>query len=317
MSCECRFSKAAHCLAASGAATHYQPALKTHLVSANDQCSASGVLLKMSPVCCKSCTAFFSSSWLTTCLHASGSNYKLRSMLMVPWYLYDDAHTSFSKNDSSSMQSCAAEKQQQQGLSLKWLRCAGSAPVPQAAVGVLGLHPDTIQRALTEQALGLLLPPTLQITFQPSEPPSGPTQPPSSSQDQLGSSFPSGSHLQYQSVTSQADTQSQMLSSYNQQMSPPRGKVPEAGSSSSNFEWRRLSGGPDGAGFGGNRGSLWAMVASVGSLVPMSMQVCCCFIPLLPRDPVSAWSLMAICNVVHGLLCCLHCCAWQSHLACR
>lgn len=155
--------------------------------------------------------------------------------------------------------------------------------MPQAAIGVLGLHPDTLQRALTDQALGLMLPPTIQVSFHPSDPPTDTTrQPPAEPQRQLGSSFHQrsdsygpwdahasqpGKHLQtWPSLSRQRSGQP-----YSQQMSQQGNE--ELRRANSSYGWRRLSGGPDGAGFGGNRGSLWALVAPVGALVPMTMQV--------------------------------------------
>ena len=163
--------------------------------------------------------------------------------------------------------------------------CIGAAAdlgqTPQAAVGVLGLHPETLQRALTDHALGMLLPPTLWVTFQPCDPSGGPPQPPSVSESQLGSSSLHGS----------APDQSSTLAPQSRALSTPSGqqfsrRISQQSSqqascgldessrpSDSGYGWRRLSGGPDGAGFGGNRGFLWAMVAPVGVPIPMTMKV--------------------------------------------
>lgn len=46
---------------------------------------------------------------------------------------------------------------------------AAAGQTPQATVGVLSLHYETVQRALTEQALALLLPPSLHISFSPQQ----------------------------------------------------------------------------------------------------------------------------------------------------
>ena len=149
---------------------------------------------------------------------------------------------------------------------------AGAAQAPQAATGTLRFHPDTLQRALTDQALGLILPPTLHISFQPPHHPDqlSSTQPSSSqeSASQPQSNGESGrpqQHPQLLSLSSQQGSQQ-----YSQQLSQQA-----IGESQQGPQWRRLSGGPEGAGFGGNRGSIWAMVAAVGSLVPLTMQVSC------------------------------------------
>ena len=150
---------------------------------------------------------------------------------------------------------------------------AGAGQTPQAAIGVLRLHPDTLQRGLTDQALGLLLPPTLQISFQTPNPlgipdQGGPAQP-SSSQDSAVQPYNGGELGRYQQQAQQSSSSSQQLSQ--QQAGNDSGQS----SSGSSPEWRRLSGGAEGSGFGGNRGSIWAMVTSIGSLVPINMQVSC------------------------------------------
>ena len=150
---------------------------------------------------------------------------------------------------------------------------AGLGQAPQAAVGVLGLHPDTVQRALTDHTLGLLLPPTLSVTFQPCDPPADPPHSLPQSENQLGSSS-QGSVLDHQqganaphshASPAQLSQQSSQHSSHGleESLTPSHGRL----------GWRRLSGGPEGAGFGGNRGFLWAMVAAVGAPIPMTMQV--------------------------------------------
>lgn len=153
-------------------------------------------------------------------------------------------------------------------------RAAGSGQTPQAAVGVLSLHPETVQRALTDQALGLLLPPTLLVTFEPSDPLEDPHQPTNGTLQ--------GHEPDYQASTNIPQSESQSYSSAalpsqqpSQQPSQPmsHGLDRALRALKSGYEWRRLSGGPDGAGFGGNRGSLWAMVAPVGALIPMTMKV--------------------------------------------
>ena len=155
------------------------------------------------------------------------------------------------------------------------------AQVPQAAVGVLGLHPETVQRALTDQALGLLLPPTLLVTFHPCDPPVDPHQLSTASENQQGpsaqvyepdqQSSPSASQAGSQpySLSAPPSQQSSQWSSHQTSQGPDESLPP----SDSGYGWRRLSGGPDGAGFGGNRGNLWAMVAPVGALIPMTMRV--------------------------------------------
>ena len=160
---------------------------------------------------------------------------------------------------------------------------AGSSQSPQAAVGVLGLHPETVQRALTDQALGLLLPPTLLLMFEPCDPspedPTHPTDPNGSSSlkdpeldQQLGANTPQAESQSYSSsaLSSQQSNQQPSRQS-SQEMS--HGLDQSLTALKSGCEWRRLSGGPDGAGFGGNRGSLWAMVAPVGALTPITMKV--------------------------------------------
>ena len=152
---------------------------------------------------------------------------------------------------------------------------AGLGQTPQAAVGVLGLHPETVQRALTDHALGLLLPPAVLVTFQPCDPPGDPDQPPTESEIPVGSSLLQGSASDHQS--SATAPQSYALSANqqsNQQSSQQKSHGLESSRpSDSGYGWRRLSGGPDGAGFGGNRGFLWAMVAPVGNPIPMTMKV--------------------------------------------
>ena len=155
---------------------------------------------------------------------------------------------------------------------------AGAAHAPQAAIGALRFHTDTLQRALTDQALGLILPPTLHISFQP------PHHPHQLSATQPGSSQESPSQPQSNGGSSQSQQHPQRSSSSSQQ-SNQQGSQHYSQQSSQQLsqqaiseswqapQWRRLSGGPEGAGFGGNRGSIWAMVASVGSLVPLTMLV--------------------------------------------
>ncbi|DBA95519.1 TPA: hypothetical protein ACH3X3_013374 [Trebouxia sp. C0006] len=151
---------------------------------------------------------------------------------------------------------------------------AGAAQAPQAAIGTLRFHPDTLQRALTDQALGLILPATLHISFQPPHHPDqlSSTQPsssqePASQPQSNGESGQPQQHPQLSSLSSQQGSQQ-----YSQQLSQQLSQQ-AIGKSRQGPQWRRLSGGPEGAGFGGNRGSVWAMVASVGSLVPLTMQV--------------------------------------------
>lgn len=153
---------------------------------------------------------------------------------------------------------------------------------------MLRLHPETVQRALTDQDLGLILPPTLQISFQPidSTANSGQMAP-----TQLGSTQDFAPQPQSSGEGSQSQQQPQLSSSPSQQLSqhsdqqssqqlnrqPAEQAWGESGQGQGQAghspEWRRLSGGPEGAGFGGNRGSIWAMVATVGHLVPLNMQV--------------------------------------------
>ncbi len=157
---------------------------------------------------------------------------------------------------------------------------AGAAQAPQAAIGTLRFHPDTLQRALTDQALGLILPPTLHISFQPphhphqlsSTQPSPSQESASQPQSNRESSQPQ-QHPQLSSLSSQQSSQ-QGSQQYSQQLSQQLSQQ-AIGESQQGPQWRRLSGGPEGAGFGGNRGSIWAMVASVGSLVPLTMQESC------------------------------------------
>lgn len=153
---------------------------------------------------------------------------------------------------------------------------AGAAQAPQAAIGTLRFHPDTLQRALTDQALGLILPATLHISFQPPHHPDqlSSTQPsssqePASQPQSNGESGQPQQHPQLSSLSSQQGSQQ-----YSQQLSQQLSQQ-AIGKSRQGPQWRRLSGGPEGAGFGGNRGSVWAMVASVGSLVPLTMQASC------------------------------------------
>lgn len=154
--------------------------------------------------------------------------------------------------------------------------------MPQAAVGVLGLHPETVQRALTDHALGMLLPPAVSVTFQPCDPSGDAPQPPTESESLVGSSSLQGSAPNHQSSANvpqpyalsspsilhqsrqQSSQQSSQQTSHGLESSRP---------SDSGHGWRRLSGGPDGAGFGGNRGFLWAMVAPVGAPIPITMKV--------------------------------------------
>lgn len=151
---------------------------------------------------------------------------------------------------------------------------------------MLRLHPETVQRALTDQDLGLILPPTLQISFHPTDSTanSGQIEP-----SQLGPTQDFASQPQSSGEGSQSQQQPQLSSSPSQQLSQHSdqhssqqlhqqsseqawGKSGQ-GQAGHSPEWRRLSGGPEGAGFGGNRGSIWAMVAAVGHLVPLNMQV--------------------------------------------
>ena len=162
---------------------------------------------------------------------------------------------------------------------------AGAGPAPQAALGVLRLHPESVQRALTDQALGLLLPPTLIISFQQSSPTVSTSQPELSqraSMQELAVS-PQNSEtssqvqqrLQVSSASSQLSDQ-KATQRIDQQPSQQAWVEPGQDQSGNSPEWRQLSGGPEGSGFGGNRGNIWAMVASVGCLVPLSMQVQAC-----------------------------------------
>ena len=151
---------------------------------------------------------------------------------------------------------------------------AGLGQTPQAAVGVLGLHPDTVQRALTDHALGLLLPPTLSVTFQPCDPPGDPPHSPTQSENQLGSSSLQGSVPNHQSGASAPHSHASPARLGQQSIQHMSHDLDESSTPSpSRLGWRRLSGGPEGAGFGGNRGFLWAMVAAVGAPIPMTMQV--------------------------------------------
>ena len=153
---------------------------------------------------------------------------------------------------------------------------AGSGQMPQAAVGVLGLHPETVQRALTDHALGLLLPPTLSIIFLPCDPSVDPPQALTESEIAPGFSSLQGSASdhQYNGPRSHAlSAQSSQQSSQHSSQQASCGLDELSRTSDSGYGWRRLSGGPDGAGFGGNRGVLWAMVAPVGTPVPMTMKV--------------------------------------------
>ena len=158
---------------------------------------------------------------------------------------------------------------------------AGAAQAAQAAIGTLRFHPDTLQRALTDQALGLILPPILHISFQPPHHPDqlSSTQPSSSreaaSQPQSnGESSQPQQHPQLSASLSSQQSSQHGSQQYSQQLSQQLSQQ-AIGESRQGAQWWRLSGGPEGAGFGGNRGSIWAMVASVGSLVPLTMQVSC------------------------------------------
>ena len=171
------------------------------------------------------------------------------------------------------------------GADLTMIGCigaaAGLAQMPQAAVGVLGLHPETVQRALTDHALGLLLPPTLSVTFQPCDPSGDPPQRPTETESQLGSSSLQGCAPdqfstrtpQSRALSTPSGQQSSRWSSQQSSQQASRGLDESSRHSDSVYAWRRLSGGPDGAGFGGNRGFLWAMVAPVGVPIPMTMKV--------------------------------------------
>ncbi len=155
---------------------------------------------------------------------------------------------------------------------------AGATQAPQAAIGALRFHPDTLQRALADQALGLILPPALHISFQPPHQPHqlSSTQPSASQEpaSQPQSNAESGQPQQHPQLSSLSRQQSSQQGSqqYSPQLSQQLSQQ-AISESRQGPQWRRLSGGPEGAGFGGNRGSIWAMVASVGSLVPLSMQV--------------------------------------------
>lgn len=141
-------------------------------------------------------------------------------------------------------------------------------------MGLLGLHPDMVQRALTDHALGLLLPPTLSVTFQPCDPPEEPLQSPTQLENQLESSSVPGSvpdHQQGASAPHFHAFPARLSQQSSQHLSHGLDESPTP--SDSRLGWRRLSGGPDGAGFGGTRGFLWAMVAAVGAPIPMTMQV--------------------------------------------
>ncbi|DBA86334.1 TPA: hypothetical protein ACH3X2_005568 [Trebouxia sp. C0005] len=141
---------------------------------------------------------------------------------------------------------------------------AGAAQALQAAIGTLRFHPDTVQRALTDQALGLILPPTLHISFQPPHHPDQPSSTQASSSQESASqpqsNRESGQSQQYPQLSSLSSQQSSQQGSqqYSQQLSQQAISESWQGP-----QWRRLSGGPEGAGFGGNRGSVWAMVASI------------------------------------------------------
>lgn len=151
---------------------------------------------------------------------------------------------------------------------------AGLGQAPQAAVGVLGLHPDMVQRALTDHTLGLLLPPTLSVTFQPCDPPGDPPQSPTQLEKQSGSSLLQGSVADHQQgVNAPHSHASPAWLSQQSSQHMSHGLDESSRPSNDRLGWRRLSGGPDGAGFGGTRGFLWAMVAAVGVPIPMTVQV--------------------------------------------
>ena len=174
---------------------------------------------------------------------------------------------------------------------------AGAGGTPQAAIGVLRLQPESVQRALTDQALGLLLPPTLHLWIQPPNHTESPEL--STPRDQWHSAQPSADQMASSQTQRSEDLVQahQLSSSSSQQLSQQSSQQLRRQSSErlsqqssqklrqqawgesrqgrpeNSPEWRQLSGGPEGAGFGGNRGTIWAVVAAVGSLIPINMQV--------------------------------------------
>lgn len=179
----------------------------------------------------------------------------------------------------------------------------------QAAVGVLNLHYETVQRALTEQALALLLPPDLHFSFSPHASPQ-PAQ-----RDDLAPqhAFQEPQHAQHEPQQGQREREGQNNASLQSMLQPasqdtqaahglptsnsisaqqqwqepqqparqqsghllryPSQSTLRHGLSSDGVQFRLLPGSSDGTGMNSGRGSLWAMVVPVGQLVPLTLLV--------------------------------------------